>query len=86
MQVRTTRFGVVEVSDERVIKFPEGILGFPESQEYILLQTDDEGNFFWLQSVGREELAFVVCDPLLFVPDYRVAGPTFFAAIFASAL
>ena len=72
MQVKTTRFGVVEVDEDRVLKFPEGVLGFPEQQEYVLLQTDEEGNFFWLQSAARPELAFVVCDPLLFVPDYRV--------------
>ena len=37
-----------------------------------MLQTNSEGNFFWLQSVSRSELAFVVCDPLSFVPDYQV--------------
>jgi flagellar assembly factor FliW len=72
MQVKTTRFGTVEVNDERVLKFPEGILGFPDQHDYVLIQTNDEGNFFWLQSAERPELAFVVCDPLLFVPDYRV--------------
>lgn len=72
MQVQTTRFGPVELEQERIITFPKGILGFPQQREFVLLQTSDEGNFFWLQSVDRPELAFVVCDPLLFVPDYKV--------------
>jgi flagellar assembly factor FliW len=72
MKVKTTRFGEIEVDQERVIRFPKGILGFPEEQEFVLLQTNDEGNFFWLQSSLRPELAFVVSDPLLFVPDYQV--------------
>lgn len=76
MQVKTTRFGVVEVEDGRVLKFPEGILGFPDHHEFVLMQTDIEGNFFWLQSVDRPELAFVVCDPLLFVPDYNIPAKT----------
>jgi len=72
MQVKTTRFGVIEIDAGRVITFPEGILGFPDHHDFALVQTDDEGNFFWLQSVERPEIAFVVCDPLLFVPDYQV--------------
>ncbi len=72
MKVQTTRFGCIEVDETRLITFPEGMLGFPEQTEYALVQTNDEGNFFWLQSVERADLAFVVCDPLLFVPDFRV--------------
>jgi len=72
MKVETTRFGQIEVDGSRLIKFPKGLLGFPDNQEYALVQTNDEGNFFWLQSVDRPELAFVVCDPLLFVPDFQV--------------
>ena len=72
MEVKTTRFGFIEVNEQRLLLFPKGILGFPENKRFVLVQTNDEGNFFWLQSVERAELAFVVCDPLLFVPDYQV--------------
>ena len=72
MKIRTTRFGEIEVDGDRLIHFEKGILGFPDVQDYILLQTDEEGNFFWLQAVGREDLAFVVSDPLLFLSDYEV--------------
>lgn len=72
MKVQTTRFGEIEVDAERVIRFEKGILGFPDEREYVLLQTNEEGNFFWMQSASRPELAFVVSDPLLFVPDYQV--------------
>ena len=76
MKVNTTRFGEIEIDQERIITFPKGILGFPDSFRFALLQTNDEGNFFWLQSVERPDLAFVVCDPLLFVPDYQVSTKT----------
>jgi flagellar assembly factor FliW len=72
MKVKTTRFGEIETEFDRVIKFPKGILGFPENREYVLLQTNEEGNFFWLQSTENPALAFVVSDPLLFMPDYQV--------------
>jgi len=72
MQVDTTRFGQIEVNEERIITFPEGLLGFPDCRDFALVQTNDEGNFFWMQSVETPDLAFVVCDPVLFVPDYQV--------------
>lgn len=72
MKVQTTRFGLIEVDEERLIFFPKGLLGFPENCCFALLQINNEGNFFWLQSVERPELAFVVCDPALFVPDYQI--------------
>ena len=72
MKVKTTRFGEIEVDQERIICFEKGILGFPGHPDFVLLQTNDEGNFFWLQSMSRPELAFVVSDPLLFIPDYQV--------------
>jgi flagellar assembly factor FliW len=72
MIIQTSRFGAVEVDADRLIRFEKGILGFPKNQEYALIQTGDKSGFYWLQSVDRPELAFVVCDPRLFVPDYTV--------------
>jgi len=72
MQIQTSRFGMVEVEDARVLCFPAGLVGFPSCQKFALIQTNDNGVFFWLQSAERPELAFVVCDPRTFVGDYRV--------------
>jgi flagellar assembly factor FliW len=72
MLVNTTRFGQVEVEDDRVITFARGLLGFPRNQRYVLLQPSPESYFYWLQSLDQAELAFVVTDPSLFVPDYNV--------------
>jgi len=72
MDVRTSRFGVVEVDDQRVMTFPAGLLGFAGQRRFVLLQPDDEGVFFWLQSTESADLAFIVTDPTLWVPDYAV--------------
>lgn len=82
MIIQTSRFGSVEVDEGRLIHFPRGILGFPNDRDYALIQTGYESSFYWLQSVTRAELAFVVCDPRLFVPDYQVPDkPEEFAQI-----
>jgi len=71
MKVQTTRFGVVDLDESRIITFEAGLLGFSSYKRYALLQPDDEGVFFWLQSVDLPDLAFVVTDPGLWVRDYQ---------------
>lgn len=72
MRIETSRFGPLEVDERRLIRFPKGVLGFPDQQRYALIQTAEASCFYWLQAVDRADLAFVVCDPRLFVPDYVV--------------
>ncbi|MBU0718317.1 MAG: flagellar assembly protein FliW, partial [Planctomycetes bacterium] len=72
MIIETSRFGHLEVDEKRLITFDEGILGFPDQHRYALIQTGEGSGFYWLQAVDEADLAFVVCDPRLFVADYRV--------------
>jgi flagellar assembly factor FliW len=72
MEIQTTRFGRMDVDDDRVMTFPRGLLGFPEYNRYALIQTGDENYFFWLQCVDEPNLAFVVTDPTIFFKDYDI--------------
>lgn len=72
MHVRTTRFGTVEIAEDRVITFPKGLLGFSDQRRFCLLEPAEDSAFFWLQSLDEPGLAFVVTDPSFFVPDYSV--------------
>jgi flagellar assembly factor FliW len=72
MEIVTSRFGTLNVDDERVITFSKGLLGFPDYTRYALIQTGEENYFFWLQSVDEPNLAFVVTDPSIFFKDYEV--------------
>jgi flagellar assembly factor FliW len=72
MEINTTRFGLLEVDDQRIIHFPKGLLGFPAQTTFALIQTGEENYFFWLQSVSDPNLAFVVTDPTTFFKDYEV--------------
>lgn len=76
MEIQTSRFGPLEVDESRCITFERGILGFPETTRYALVQTGEESGFYWLQATDREDLAFVVCDPRLFIADYRAPVKT----------
>ena len=72
MEIQSSRFGVIDVEDERIIAFPNGLLGFPSYTRFALIQTGEENYFFWLQSVDEPNLAFVVTDPGIFFKDYQV--------------
>lgn len=72
MDVKTTRFGVITIPDDRVITFPKGLLGFGSQKRFCLLEPGTDTAFFWLQSVDEPSLAFVVTDPSLFFKDYTV--------------
>ncbi len=72
MEVRTTRFGILDIAEDRVIEFPKGLLGFSQHTRYCLLEPGDDACFFWLQSMDEPSLAFVVTDPSLFVPEFSV--------------
>jgi len=72
MEIQSSRFGVIDVDDDRIMTFPNGLLGFPSYTRFALIQTGDENYFFWLQSVDEPNLAFVVTDPAIFFKDYQV--------------
>lgn len=73
MLIQTTRFGPVQVDENRLLHFPEGLVGFSGQKRFALISTGDQSSFYWLQSVDEQALAFVVTEPRLFVPDYEVA-------------
>lgn len=70
MNIETTRFGNVAIDETKIIHFPDGLLGFPEQKDYILLEHRSDSPFFWLQSVDRPDLAFVLTNPFLLDKDY----------------
>lgn len=72
MEVRTTRFGVLNIAENRTIEFPKGLLGFSQYTKYCLLEPGEDSAFFWLQCLEEPSLAFVVTDPSLFVPEFSV--------------
>jgi flagellar assembly factor FliW len=73
MEIQTTRFGPMTIDGDRVMTFPNGLLGFPQHTRFALIQTGTENYFFWLQSIDDADLAFIVTDPAIFFKDYAVA-------------
>ncbi len=69
---QTSRFGLIEVAEEKIIYFAEGLPGFPMIKRYILMDYKDTA-LKWLQAVDDPDVAFIVVEPSLLNPDYRVS-------------
>ena len=72
MVVQTGRFGQIEVSTDEIISIPSGILGFPDDQNFCLVDPGDETLILWLQSLTNPRLAFPVLEPRIFKSKYIV--------------
>ncbi|SFH70144.1 flagellar assembly factor FliW [Tindallia magadiensis] len=76
MQLETKNFGMLEIEEDNIIYFPEGIPGFENLKRYVFIQNPEENvPFHWIQSVDDGELAFVVVNPFLCRFDYEFELP-----------
>lgn len=73
MQILTKIFGEIMIDDDKIIQFPNGIIGFPDLTDFTLVHDEDKGteSIHWLQSIQEPAFAMPVMDPLIVCPDYN---------------
>lgn len=72
MNLETSRFGVIEVDEEKVIHMAGPILGFEGSRNYIILLHSEKTPFCWLQSLEESRVAFLILNPQTVKSDYEI--------------
>lgn len=73
MKIKTKFFGEIEISDDKIITFEKGIIGFPELKHFALLHDEERGveaGIRFLQSIEEPGFAMTVMNPLAVKPDY----------------
>ncbi|ETT87874.1 flagellar assembly protein FliW [Viridibacillus sp. FSL R5-0477] len=75
MNIKTKFLGSVEIKEEDIIKFEEGIPGFEGAKKFIILPLEKESPFAILQSIEQVEVGFVVAFPFLFKKNYAFDLP-----------
>lgn len=68
-----SRFGEIEYDPSSVLNFPEGLIGFEELRDFVVMPNEKEGPLFWIQSIDDPQVALVLTDPTNFFLDYSVA-------------
>ncbi len=69
----TLLFGKIKIKKNKVVHFPDGIIGFPEAKEFAIINksgSDGIGGIQWLQSLDSPELALPVTDPTVIKEGY----------------
>ena len=71
IHVRSSRFGELEVPADRVLHFPQGLIGFPKARRFVILDHRPGSPFKWMLCLEQPDLAFAVVEPARMVPDYE---------------
>ncbi|SDE26462.1 flagellar assembly protein FliW [Desulfuromonas thiophila] len=72
MKTIDSRFGEIAYDPQQVLTFPQGLIGFEELREFVVMPNSKEGPLFWIQSVEDAQVALVLTDPTNFFLDYKV--------------
>ncbi|MFC3886531.1 flagellar assembly protein FliW [Bacillus songklensis] len=70
MKIETKYHGEMEISEQQIIDFDQGIPGFEDEQAFIILPLDDDQTFYILQSTKTPQLGFIMTNPFPFFKDY----------------
>ena len=66
MKVQTKWFGEIEVSEDKIITFDKGIIGFEDWKKYTLVydaEKEENISIIWLQAIDEPTLALPVMKP-----------------------
>lgn len=70
MKIATKFLGQIEVMQEQLYSFEEGILGFLEEKQFALIPFGKNTPFMILQSTSNVQIGFVLAFPYTFKIDY----------------
>lgn len=74
MKIKTRYFGEIEIGEEKIIHFEDGLFGFEQYKDYtIIYDVESEGEpfFSWMQCVTEQSLAFPIVNPLKIDSEYN---------------
>ena len=70
MKISTSYHGDIEIDNQQTLTFNQGIPGFLEETEFVILPLPEAEAFQVLQSIQTKEVAFIITDPFQFFLDY----------------
>lgn len=69
MNMNTNNFGEINIDENKIIVFSDGILGFESLKRFTIIKTDDSIPLYWLQAID-EDISLPCIDPLNFFAEY----------------
>lgn len=69
-KIISLHFGELEVSQEYIFHFPNGVLGFEYLRDFVLISEEETIPFKWLVSVEEPAIGFPLLSPWLIELEY----------------
>ncbi|MFN3306119.1 MAG: flagellar assembly protein FliW [Candidatus Kapaibacteriota bacterium] len=61
--IKTLQFGELEIEPQHIFYFENGILGFEDLHEFVLIADEETLPFKWLISIEKSEIGFPLLSP-----------------------
>jgi flagellar assembly factor FliW len=71
MLIHTVNFGDLELAEDKIITFKEGIPGFPQIRRFAFVEKEEVKPFQYLQALDDPPIALLVLNPFLADPGYE---------------
>lgn len=75
MEINTKYLGRVNVDEDSILSFPNGLLGLKDSKEFVIINMEDIPHFKFLQDIENENISFLIINPWDFFADYDIELP-----------
>ena len=71
MRVQSVNFGSMEIPEDKVVTFKEGIPGFPQIHRFAVIEMESLNPFRYLQSLDEPPVSLFIINPFLIDPSYE---------------
>jgi flagellar assembly factor FliW len=71
MLVQTVNFGSLEIPENKVVTFNEGLPGFPQIHRFAVIELEALNPFQYLQSLDEPPISLFIINPFLIDPGYE---------------
>ena len=74
MKIVTRFFGEIEIDDQKILSFEEGLIGFENLKKFTLIYNSEGENsksIIWLQSLDEPMVAIPIINPFYVMTDYN---------------
>ena len=72
MEINTRDFGIIQIDNDAVYEFPDGLYGFEDDKNFSIFEKAFEDvSFLYLQSIDHLIPCFLVFEPWDLYPDYQ---------------
>jgi flagellar assembly factor FliW len=75
MLIRTKDFDYVEINNDDILEFPNGIYAYEDIKKFVLLKNPENQWMMYLQSIDFVNPRLVLLDPYVFFSDYAPILP-----------